>query len=126
MKKIRVIAFALIAVCLSIVLMLAACDDGAGPGSGSGAGSGSGSGSSGSIEKILSSIEIKSQPNKVEYYVGEELDLTGATITVRYSDGGSTDKAITVAMISGYDKTCAGTQTLTVIYSEGVLKRAQL
>lgn len=76
------------------------------------------------VSAVLSSIEIKSQPNKTEYYVGEELNLTGAMITVRYGDGSSVDKAITVEMISGYDNTTTGSQTLTVTYSEGGVEKS--
>ncbi len=105
MKKLKLMTILLIALCLSTSLMLAACDETPD------------SGSSGSLP-TLSSIEIKSLPDKTEYYVGEELDLAGATITVRYSDGSSLDKAIAAEMVSGYNKDVAGAQTLSVRYSE--------
>lgn len=106
MKKMKLTAIVLIVLCLSTMLIFTACDE---P---------SGSGSSGSLERTLSSIEIKSQPDKTEYYVGEALDITGATITVKYSDDSSVDKPITADMVSGYDKDVVGTQTLIVKYSE--------
>ena len=62
----------------------------------------------------LTSISVEA-PAKVEYALGEELDLTGMTVTATY---GSTKK---VAVTEGYtlsdvDMTVAGEQTVTVTY----------
>src|SRR5699024_11246812 len=57
-------------------------------------------------------------PAKLEYTVGEELDLTGMTVTAVYSD--ETTKDVTEeADISGHDKDTEGTQEITVPYTEG-------
>ena len=37
-------------------------------------------------EKVLTQIEIKENPTKMEYYVGEKLDLTGLVIMLTYND----------------------------------------
>lgn len=63
-------------------------------------------------------IELKSAPTKTEYYVGEELDLSGAIITVHMENGNSEDKNVTADMVSGYNKNQVGEQTITVTYKE--------
>lgn len=40
-------------------------------------------------EKKVSDIWVITQPEKTEYFVGEELDLTGLTLGVAYTDGSS-------------------------------------
>lgn len=40
-------------------------------------------------EKKVSDIWVITQPEKTEYFVGEELDLTGLTLGVAYNDGSS-------------------------------------
>ena len=68
-------------------------------------------------EVTLTSITVTA-PAKLEYTVGEELDLTGMTVTAVYSD--ETTKDVTEeADISGYDKDTEGTQEITVTYTEG-------
>ena len=67
-------------------------------------------------EVTLTSITVTA-PAKLEYTVGEELDLTGMTVTAVYSD--ETTKDVTEeADISGYDKDAEGTQEITVTYTE--------
>ncbi|MBD5131383.1 MAG: hypothetical protein HDT28_02135 [Clostridiales bacterium] len=76
-------------------------------------------------DRALSSIEITQNPTVTEYMVGEDLDLTGLVVTAVYDN--NTDRVINVTldMVSGYDKTAAGKQTLTVTYTEdGVTKTA--
>lgn len=54
-------------------------------------------------------------PTKIEYVQGEELDLTGLTITAVYSDGSSTE--ITEGYeVTGYDANMTGEQTITITY----------
>jgi len=59
-------------------------------------------------------IEVTSQPTKNEYTVDDNFDITGIVVTAFYDDG--TSKAVTGYEYSGYDKTTAGTQTITVTY----------
>ena len=63
----------------------------------------------------VQSVSIKTKPNKTTYYVGDTLDNTGLTLTVKYTDGS------TKTISSGY--TCSittlnvqGTQTVSITY----------
>lgn len=69
------------------------------------------------MEKI-DSIKMASNPTKVQYNVGEELDLTGAKISVKTESGTEYEVDVTPEMVSGYDKTKQGKQTVTVTYGE--------
>ena len=62
----------------------------------------------------VSSIAITTQPTKISYVTGEDLDTTGMVVTATYSDG--TIRVVTDYTVSGYDKTVVGTQTITVTY----------
>ena len=71
-------------------------------------------------KKDNTTIAVDSESKfKIEYFVGDELNLTGARLVVKkgeeikYVD--LTDESVTV---SGYDKTKLGTQTLTVTYEK--------
>ena len=63
----------------------------------------------------MKSISLASEPAKKDYLqYWDELDMTGAALTVTYKNGATRDAALTADMVSGYDNTVAGTQTLTV------------
>lgn len=62
------------------------------------------------------SIEVTA-PDKTEYKVGEELDLSGLAVTAKYSDGDSRAISSDAYTVSGYDKNAEGTQTITVAYA---------
>ncbi|MCI7350964.1 MAG: DUF4214 domain-containing protein [Ruminococcus sp.] len=64
----------------------------------------------------VTGIEVSVTPSKTSYYVGDTLDLSGGKITVSYEDGSSKVMDITSAMVSGFDSTKSGTQTVTVTY----------
>ena len=65
-------------------------------------------------EKITG-ISIQSAPTKQEYWIGEELDLSGLVVNALRADG--TSEAITQGYtVSGYDATTPGKQTITVTY----------
>jgi uncharacterized protein YkuJ len=66
----------------------------------------------------VESVAIKAEPKKVEYFVGEEFSAEDGKITVKYQNGKEEEIAMTAEMISGFDKTKAGTQTITVTYGE--------
>ena len=68
-----------------------------------------------SVKDSVTSISIKANPSKTEYRYGESLDLTGATISV-VKGSGTTDLPITDNMVSGYDPTTVGKQTVKVSY----------
>lgn len=67
-------------------------------------------------EVKLESIKV-TPPQKLEYTVGEDLDLTGMTVTAVYSNGGEKDVTAD-AVLSGFDKDEEGTQTIQVSYTE--------
>ena len=65
----------------------------------------------------LSSIAIIVQPAKVEYEVGDTFSTDGIAVTATYSDGSTKDVTSSI-ICSGYDMRVAGTQTVTVSYTE--------
>lgn len=67
-------------------------------------------------EPTLTGIEVTG-PAKVEYTVGEELDIAGMVVKAVYSDGSK--KIVTEGIkVTGYNKEAAGEQTITVTYEE--------
>ena len=68
------------------------------------------------VKDYITRLEVK-KPEKTDYEYGENLDLTGGTILIITASGKVDEKVdITAYMISGYDKTKEGTQTITVEY----------
>ena len=65
-------------------------------------------------EITLTDIAIRTQPDKLEYKINEELDLKGLEVKAIYSDG--SEGIITDYQITGYDKDRVGKQTITVSY----------
>ena len=68
-----------------------------------------------SVKESVESISIKANPDKTEYNYGEDLDLTGATISV-VKGSGTIEIPVTEDMVSGYDKEKLGEQTIKVTY----------
>lgn len=68
---------------------------------------------------VLTGVEVKTNPSKTEYKLGEDLDLAGLVLTAQYSDGTSADitdtKDLTVA---GFDTAKPGAQTIKVTYQD--------
>lgn len=67
--------------------------------------------------KTATSIVMYSSPAKLVYEEGESLDLTGGAITVNYDNDTTERISITEAMVTGFDSSVIGKQTLTVRYS---------
>ncbi|MBO4422781.1 MAG: bacterial Ig-like domain-containing protein [Clostridia bacterium] len=67
--------------------------------------------------KNVISFSIKSPLSKLEYLIGDEIDTTGGVLSVVYDDGTSEEIPITKNMLSGYDNTYVGEQTVTVTYA---------
>ena len=65
--------------------------------------------------KSVTKIEVTS-PNKLEYIEGQGLDLSGGKVKVFYDNGTSEEISLTDDMISGYDASIVGKQTITVTY----------
>lgn len=71
------------------------------------------------IEKVAVQLELVSAPYKLEYIVGQNLNLEGAFVNVIYNDGEEKEIAVTLDMISGFNKLDTGSQVITVL-TEGV------
>lgn len=70
------------------------------------------------ISEELLGITLLSLPYKTKYYTSiEDFDAAGAKLALIYSDGSFSEIAITNEMVSGFDNTKVGTQTLTVTYN---------
>ncbi|MDR3123777.1 MAG: bacterial Ig-like domain-containing protein [Treponema sp.] len=65
----------------------------------------------------LDRIAVTSQPKKIEYYTGEELDIAGLVVGGTWSDGSTAQVNITKDNLSGYDITRGEKQNVTVSYS---------
>ena len=65
----------------------------------------------------LASIEMSNEPKKKTYYVGEDFDKTGMTVTALYTD--ESTKTITNYSISPKSFDSVGNKTVTLTYSEG-------
>ena len=63
----------------------------------------------------LESITVTG-PNKTEYEIGDELDLTGLMVTAHYSDGNEKVLSAGDYEVSGFDSSTAGEKTITVTY----------
>lgn len=69
------------------------------------------------VDNQAEGISIETMPAKTKYLLGKEtLDLTGATIRVRYDHTGEEVVTLTADMVTGFDNSVAGIQTLTVTY----------
>ncbi len=68
------------------------------------------------VADYVTKIAVKTNPTKVEYTVGDELDVTGGQIEVTYASGEKKTVDMTKEMITGFDSSEAGEITLTVTY----------
>lgn len=67
------------------------------------------------VVDYISSVTLKTAPTKVSFANGEELSVDGA-LEVTMASGTKKTVNITKDMVSGYDATKAGEQTLTITY----------
>ena len=68
------------------------------------------------VEDYISKLEVK-KPQKVDYEYGESLDITGGKVSIIMASGSVKETAeMTNSMLSGYDRTKEGTQTIKVEY----------
>ena len=73
----------------------------------------------------LEKIKVTNTPIKTEYVLGEDLDLTGGSITAYFSDDTTSRVGMSASgiTITGYNKDVVGPQYVTVSYTyEGVTK----
>lgn len=69
--------------------------------------------------QTVQSIEITQNPGKLSYvHKAEDLDITGGKLLVTYMDGSTAVVDITPEMVSGFDNSNVGENTLTVTYQE--------
>ncbi len=70
-------------------------------------------------EFVVTSVKIKTKPIKLNFiYKTENLDLTGLTLEVKYSDGTKEIlNDLSEVKVTGFDNTKTGTQTVTVEYA---------
>ena len=69
------------------------------------------------IEKRLVAINLTTSPNKLTYIGGlDSLDTTGGKITLFYDNDSQNTVDLTQNMVSGFDNTKCGQQTLTITY----------
>jgi len=61
-------------------------------------------------------VTIDSLPDKTTYLLGEELDLTGLSVSAQLDDGSSKALNPKDYVVTGFDSESTGTQTLTVNY----------
>jgi|GEM_PF-322046 len=62
---------------------------------------------------------MKQYPQKLTYtWLYDELDVTGGILTATYDDGAWQSVPVTEDMVSGFDNTVLGKQTLTITFAE--------
>ena len=75
------------------------------------------------MDVTLSEVSVKKGPTKSSYFVGENLDLTGARLLIKYTDGTEKEMEMIGTMISPVDMDTAGNKTVTVTYTEGLITK---
>ena len=71
------------------------------------------------VAKSITGIEIASAPNKLNYFKGKEaLSVEGGRIRINYNNGTFEEKDMSLEMVSGFDNSVSGTQTLQVAYKD--------
>lgn len=74
--------------------------------------------SSGTDVISITSIEIGNYPDKTEYNIGEELDITGLIILVNYSDGSKKEVPVTLDMVIAPSMNKEGQTDVIIKYEE--------
>lgn len=69
------------------------------------------------VKDVVKAISVKTMPTKVEYEIGEELNVIGGELEVEYESGVKKTLSMTSDMVSGFDSSEAGEVTLTVTYN---------
>ena len=64
---------------------------------------------------VVNSISVTTEPDKLVYFAGEELNLDGMTVTAAYSN--NTDRDVTEGVAAECDLSTAGTQKVIVSYA---------
>ena len=71
------------------------------------------------VKNDIVSISVKKEPDKIKYAIGENVDITGGVITVKYQDGTTTDIEMTSSnvIIDNLYSSKPGSQEITVRYN---------
>ena len=67
----------------------------------------------------VTKIEVDNMPQKTGYYIGEQLDVTGCTLNVLYSDNSVRTVPVSADMVSALDTSGVGTKSVIITYTEG-------
>ena len=70
----------------------------------------------GSVLSKVTAISVNSTSHKTTYYTDDFLDVSGLTIEVTKEDATTKTVKVSSNMVSGFDSSVAGTQTLTITY----------
>lgn len=71
------------------------------------------------VDKMLLAVVINTMPKKLDYICGtKELDLSGGTLAVFFSDSTNTQIEITQDMIEGFDGNRIGRQIVNICYRD--------
>lgn len=70
------------------------------------------------IARVVDSIAVKTNPTKLTYKQGAELDLAGLVVEATYNDGDKETVNNGDLAVSGYNAQTLGKQTITVKYAE--------
>lgn len=70
--------------------------------------------------QYITDIYVEKQPDKVEYYTGENLELSGIRVTADYIDGTTKDvtESCTYSPADGTEFSTEGSQTINISYTE--------
>lgn len=63
---------------------------------------------------VLTSITVTKMPTRLQYFVGETVDLSGLAVTGNYSD--LSKRAVSASQSSTVDSTTPGKKTVTLLY----------
>ena len=68
------------------------------------------------VKDVVTGIEIEALPTKLEYSLGDDIDVSGGKVKVIYASGKIDSKNMVESMITKYDSTKLGEQNVTVTY----------
>jgi len=68
------------------------------------------------LNSEIVNIQIAAMPDKLRYFLGEEFDITGLSVTALYTDNLTVPIHITEENITGFNSADVGEKTLTVTY----------
>lgn len=74
------------------------------------------------VESYLSGVSVTKLPEKLDYSIGDKIDLSGMEVTSVMSDGKS--QVITEYDVSSVDTSSVGTKTVTVYYTQGDITKS--